>query len=1040
MSPVKHLRQHATLFGALLGVVALVSGLSVGVAGYLAQAADDGVRSGLAERSGAELALRASLQLAEDAELQDREVRAAIAQSFLIDGHAIPMTVDRTVEGKADLARLVDGVPDTLHRALVISVSDIEERASIVDGSWASGIDEATLQADAAARLDIVVGDSILLGDSEFVMTGTWRVTDHLDPRWLGDTIVTDGYKDPDVGPVVIDEAAWPRLENTDPRARWTLVPEAQQLSAGDLGPIVAAWNSINAAWRGDISSDLVTLEKQGRFKRTALELGTRVDALRAVQPVALLLLAAIALVTLAELGRLLTTTRSNEIALLWSRGASALDVARTTAAETAVTAGIGAILGTGAALGVLAWRDDGLDAAVTDAGNALWIAPLAVTIAAVVVIAGSAFRSARRQTVRDPGDASGRARRLAGPGLVILVTAAAALAVWQLWLYGSPLTPSRAGGTQVDPVAVVAPALALVAIVLIGLALFPRVASLDERSSRRAGVARTLASRTVSRRLQLVAAPIVVVAVACANLVLAAGYATTWSDSFAQATELRAGAPVHVTTGSPGFSSDVIDRVTALPGVDGAAPLHVETLQLGNETGSILGVAPAALAELATTASGSFDREKLAGQIAMDIAGPDLPVGTTRVELDTFLTKFSLTPTVTFYISDALGVMRELELEGSDGAPPDDKGTRPVTYAADVPDALLAAPGPWRILAIDVVAARDAVVGQDFASFEMLALTAISGSTRTTLQSDAYWIPETPQLAFSPPNSNFSGQGFSIFSDTLLVRLTPSFDGSPADRVNPPIVISQQLAERFGVELGGKVSFFLEDSFERLDAEVVAIVPAIPGAPLETALLIDIGVVQHLGLRVTEVQNQPDDLWIQTSDEAAAAAALRPELPANSTIETSTDPSGRLVLGSASVALWMAAAGCGLLAGVTVGAVVGAQLRSRRLDIAVLRALGLDSRMQAAIRRRELLIVLGYGAVLGLIAGAAVTALTVRQLARAAVPNPYDTVATPLGVDVLGLAAGLGALVVVLAVIVAVYSIRVARLARSAATTEDAP
>ena len=75
-------------------------------------------------------------------------------------------------------------------------------------------------------------------------------------------------------------------------------------------------------------------------------------------------------------------------------------------------------------------------------------------------------------------------------------------------------------------------------------------------------------------------------------------------------------------------------------------------------------------------------------------------------------------------------------------------------------------------------------------------------------------------------------------------------------------------------------------------------------------------------------------------------------------------------MLGSAAIALWVAAAGCGLLAAVTVGAVVGAQLRSRRLDIVVLRALGLDARMQSAIRRRELLIVLAYGAIIGIVAG----------------------------------------------------------------------
>ena len=435
-----------------------------------------------------------------------------------------------------------------------------------------------------------------------------------------------------------------------------------------------------------------------------------------------------------------------------------------------------------------------GLDAALTT-GAALWIVPLVVTAAAVAVVAGSAFRSARRQTVRDPSEASGRARRLAGPGVVILVTAAAALSVWQLRLYGSPVTPSNDGGTQVDPIAVVAPALALVAIVLIGLALFPRIAALDERSTRRAGVARILATRTVSRRLQLVAAPIVVVAVACANLVFAAGYATTWSDSFSQTSELRAGAPVHVTTGPPGFSSEMIDDVLALPGVAGAAPLHVESLTLGNETGSVLAVTPAVLAQLATTASGSFDREALAEAIAMDIPGPVVPVGTSGIRLTAALDGFAVTPAVALHIADAHGVMRVLELDDAAGCRRDAGLT---AFEGDVPAEWADAPGPWQILAVDVIASGDAVTGVDFATFEMRELEAIAGDASTVLERDRYWIPEAPLLAFSPPNSNFGGQGFAVAADTTWVRMTPSFDDDITDRVEPPIVISQQLADRF--------------------------------------------------------------------------------------------------------------------------------------------------------------------------------------------------------------------------------------------------
>ncbi|MCU1417476.1 MAG: FtsX-like permease family protein, partial [Schumannella sp.] len=432
MLSAKRLREHAALFAALLGVVALVSGLSVGIIGFLAQSADDGVRSGLATRAGADLALRASLALDPDPTRQDAEVRAAIDRSM----QGLPIAVDRTVAARIDATEVTPGSPTTSHRVAMLSIPALPDRATLVDGAWPASPAEVSVQADAAARLELVPGDQLLIDDVRVTVTGIWRVKDHLDPRWMGETLLTDGVDATDFGPIVLDESVWSQL-TTDPRARWTLVPQISHLTADDLVTIVSAWNRLGTDWRGQVSSQLITLEKQGRFKRTALELGTRVDGLQAIQPVVLLLLAAIALVTLAELGRLLTTTRSTEIGLLWSRGASALDIGRVTAAEAALAAAAGAALGTGAALGSLTLLL-GPEAA-GNVGSAVWVVPVVLTLGTVLVVAGSAFRSARRQTVRDPSDAAGRARRLAGPGVVILATGAAALSVWQLRLYDSP-------------------------------------------------------------------------------------------------------------------------------------------------------------------------------------------------------------------------------------------------------------------------------------------------------------------------------------------------------------------------------------------------------------------------------------------------------------------------------------------------------------------------------------------------------------------------------------------------------------------------
>jgi hypothetical protein len=57
LSP-KRLRERAGIFAAPLGVVGLVCGVTIGVLGLISAAATDGVRIGLAERSGTDIAYR----------------------------------------------------------------------------------------------------------------------------------------------------------------------------------------------------------------------------------------------------------------------------------------------------------------------------------------------------------------------------------------------------------------------------------------------------------------------------------------------------------------------------------------------------------------------------------------------------------------------------------------------------------------------------------------------------------------------------------------------------------------------------------------------------------------------------------------------------------------------------------------------------------------------------------------------------------------------------------------------------------------------
>ena len=103
--------------------------------------------------------------------------------------------------------------------------------------------------------------------------------------------------------------------------------------------------------------------------------------------------------------------------------------------------------------------------------GASPWLAASVALVAAVVDrrrAAPSSTRGAR--VVRGSGDEVGRAPRTAVAGGALLIAVAAAIALWQFRLYGSPLVTSASGSVDVDPVAVLAPVLVLLALSLLAL------------------------------------------------------------------------------------------------------------------------------------------------------------------------------------------------------------------------------------------------------------------------------------------------------------------------------------------------------------------------------------------------------------------------------------------------------------------------------------------------------------------------------------------------------------------------------------------
>lgn len=1038
---LSRLRGSAPTLAAILVVVMLLCGFSIATTVYLDQQGTKGLRSELASRAGADLALRALLDLAPaddeegpdapTAEEQDAAVRAAVERTF--DGTGVTFDVTRSLEangryetttGEADATRSGS--------ATTATISDLDSRADFSAGRPAEGPNEVAVQERAAAEIGLRVGDEVLLNDVPFRVSGTWVARDGLDPRWYGDeAVITGGTAAtpgiPSLGPFAITEEAWSQFESVT-TAIWTIVPRSfDEFTATNRGQVTAAWAAVPREWRGEVpESD--SLVAQGRLARTLDEFGGRIAGLRAIEPVAAVLVAGSAVVVLSQLVQLLVASREDETRLFWSRGQSPLSLARRTTLEVAAVTLVGASLGV-AALTLWLALTSTVSQLLAVRTTAI-IVPAVVVVAAIVFAAVTSYRSVLRVTTSTRGGrGDGRARKVAVPGLVILIALAAALSVWQLRLYGSPLTANAEGTTSIDPVAVAAPALALVAVVLASLAAFPAVVSLYARRTRAAGVPAHLSARTLAQNTGRVTAPLVIVALAVGAATIGATFSSTWTHLFDTTAALHAGSDLRLSSQFDPLTADEMDAVASADGVALLAPLDEQVLSIGTISGTVVSATPDAVRRLATSAGGAVDTEELASAITTDQPGPSVPEGATRLTLRVGASGFLEPPRLSAWIADSLGRLREVAF-----GDPVAEADGVLAYTADLTAVPRSAPGT--LVSFDLEIA-DQPIEPVAPTFRLVDLDAEVDGGAQPLQLDQFWMADSLRGQFQSPRVSGAGDGFVLTSALPFVRMTATLDGAAVDIVQPGVVVTEHIAELLELEVGDLVVYGLRDVVEPVNCIVTAIVPAIPGTNSESSVLMDLAVINHFHQRANPEAFTLSGAWVKGDGGAPPVDTIRPLLPTGVRIISSDDPVGRQVLGAASVALWVAAICCLLVALVAVGSASSSRIRWGRSDIASLRAIGLTTRQQSATIVRELGLVMAVAAVAGVLAGVLVSVLTVPELARAAVDRAFLSLGTDLSVDWLGLGLLLGGLAIGVTLIVAALARRVRALAATSLPSE---
>ncbi|MET0789648.1 MAG: FtsX-like permease family protein [Cellulomonas sp.] len=718
------------------------------------------------------------------------------------------------------------------------------------------------------------------------------------------------------------------------------------------------------------------------------------------------LMLVVLAVTVLLLAARLLADRRAPEQTLMASRGASGrqlLGLAALEAAAVALVTGLvspwlaGWLFGLITSFGPL--ERAGMH---TDPGRpvSLWVTCLVASFVLAAVLLGPLLR--RRGSVVDAEQQLVRQDRrggLARSGVDLALVALAAVAVWQLQTYRSPVL----AGARLDPILVAAPALLLLAGAVLALRALPLVAAVGERlAARGRSLVAPLAAWEVGRRPSRAAGAVLLLTLALAVGSFSQSFLTTWRTSQADQVDLVVGTDVRVgrLDGAAGAQAETVD---GLSGVRAASAVAFRSVRFGVPTDGDDATNSGSVNVLAleTSRGGDLLRGRITpdwGQISAPLAPttPDgaiaIPGAPTSLLLDVDSSVSPALPgtlLLTVVVEDAYGTRTSLELPTVplDGTTTDVRvplpaavdGLRLVAVIAQGladssdPGALNGGRGPGQTMTV-------AVTVGDVRAVERPAGASVDTVTAVPL-GDATWAGSAPandrgRRALVATEVDDDGLRLSARLDSvgLLFGQARMAATTFADPGVVPVVATDTVLATLGAQVGDVVQLDLGGAPVRVSIERE--VPYLPGMPRGAGILVDRDLLGRAALQSAWTDPLLDEWWLQVPDDRASAVVdqvVAAELgTATSRVATqATAIEGPLRVG-VQAALWIVtfAALALAVAGFAMSATVA--VRTRRLELARLQALG-TSRPALV---RSVLVEHGILGTLGLVAGLALGAL----------------------------------------------------------------
>ena len=1046
---------HRMVIIAAALTVVVAAALATALAAFSGQALPRAVRHDLSGASGTALVITGNVNASQGAQYTGQlpgMISSALAGTPFAFYHAYWSDPLGFVPGSRPAQPPSAGNQPIAEAAVL---GGIAAHAVLTSGRWPGGpasgqphgVIPAALPASAAALLHVTDGDTLRMKDRisgqyvRFVVTGLYRPRQVSSEYWnLNDIALTgsstaSGFTT--YGPLAVQAGAFagPSGALAVYQGSWLAQPQTASIPARELGTVAGRVDVLRQTLQN--AEQLPDLTLTTSLPSVLNGTASNLDVARSLLAISAVLLSLLAAAALLAVARLLAGQREGESAMLTARGATRWQLVRLTAAEAIPLCLLSAAAG--GVAGVLLAR---LLAGTGSAGDD-WPA---IAVAAVVAAGAVVIMVVPALSTVTPGTARARRGRQAAisgltkAGADVALVLLAVVAGWQLRHY-SAVSAGANGNFGVDPVIVIAPALALVGGTVLALRLLPVGGKAGDRlAARGRRLTAALASWQISRQpiRQGGAALLIVLAVATGTLALAQRQSWTRSDHDQAA--FGAGADVRVETSQP-LSAAQAAALVQLPGVRHAMPvaMFAETAT-GGETLAI-GSAQAANVTLLRSDQSPVPAAQLFGKIipAGPASGVTLPGRTGELQLTAVLGPASLglaPATVSVSVEDADSEVYQLDAGTlpADGRP----HTLTVTLANQaVPTTAVPTTGvpttgvpttgatgaseasggaraiyPVRLTGVSLDYTLPAARPRAPATFTVDSVSGGPGTAQIAGRALRGWpaVASSPELVGVRQNLGTSGpSGLPAVSATgepgrgaRVVTFSPGYglsasgipgvpptsvDGqlqlssAPSATVIPGLATERYLAAS-NTSVGSTVQTNVNGAI--ISVKIVAAVTTFPTVSAAGgALIVDLRTLQDILVGSAIEPAQVTQWWLATTaGDSGIPPGLAAVLPPGSAV-TSRDAVASGLLGNPlstvpQQALLAVAVAAAALAITGFCVSIAAGLRLRRAENALLAALGVAPRAAAAQLCLEKLMLSLPSALAGLILGVVLAELLV--------------------------------------------------------------